>query len=135
MIESITWLANIPLIILAIPMVQFDIIDNFRVKRKNVFRLLGHSFSFLVLKFFYLRLVVLNVRRYVLHTHFGGLFQSKIQVTLKKGVSEQQAKMVQHLYEYMLAPCTDYPEKKRRIPIRIECRIVNEINLKIPAYE
>lgn len=134
-IEPITWLANIPLVILAIPMVQFDVIDNFRIKKKNVFRLLGHSISFIVIRSFYLGLVILNVRRYVVHTHFGGIAQRRIQISLKQGVSKHQAKMVQHLYQYMLAPHTDYPEKKRKIPIRIECREVDEINLKIPAYE
>jgi hypothetical protein len=134
-IEPITWLANIPLVILAIPMIQFDVIDNFRVKKKNVFRLLGHSISFIVIRFFYLGLVILNVRRYVVHAYFGGLMQSRIQISLKQGTSEQQAKMVQCLYQYMLAPHADYPDKKRLIPIRIECRVVDEINLKIPAYE
>ncbi|WP_263390592.1 hypothetical protein [Lactiplantibacillus nangangensis] len=134
-IEPVTWLANIPLVILAIPMVQFDVIDNFRIKKKNIFRLLGHSISFIVIRFFYFELVILNVRRYVLHTHFGGLVQSRIQISLKQGVSERQAKMVQHLYQYMLAPRTDYPEKKRIIPIRIECREIDENDFKIPVYE
>lgn len=134
-IEPITWLANIPLIILAVPMVQFDIIDNFRIKKKTVFRLLWHSIWFLFIRLLYLRLILLNVKRYVVRVHFGGFMKRRIQITLRRGTPVRQARMVQHLYQYMLASRVNYLNKNRIIPIRVECREMDEIDLKIPVYE
>jgi hypothetical protein len=134
-IEPITWIINFPLVILAVPMIQYDVIDNFRVPKKSALRVLLQSITFL---FGWLTLICftgLRLRRAVQDVHSGGLLGRRMQIVIYSNVGLWKVKLIQYLYRYMLMPRRDYHHGNRSIPIRVECRRADTLELLIPPYE
>lgn len=134
-IEPITWIINLPLVILAIPMIQYDVIDNFRAPKKNALRVLLHSIIFLIGWMSLICFTGLRLRRAVRDVHSGGLLGRRMQIFINSNVGLWKVKMIQYLYRYMLMPRHDYHHGNRSIPIRVECRHADSLELLIPPYE
>ncbi|MFT9124042.1 MAG: hypothetical protein ABF445_09985 [Leuconostoc mesenteroides] len=134
-VEPISWLVNFPLIMIAIPLYQYDRLDNIRTIRKTPFSLFKHTFLFELglvlnswLKFTHIRRLIVNVQQ-------GGAYQAKLQIYIKDNVTYRQVKQIKTIYKYMLAPAKDFKNKKKIIPIRIECRYESTRQLIDIPYE
>lgn len=134
-VEPVSWLINIPLIIFAIPLYQYDILDNFRTIKKTPLGLLGRTIIFGIEWLLNSWLKFTHVRQLVSDVHQGGFYQAKFQIYLKGNVTNKQVKQITRLYKYMLAPAKDYKNQKKKIPIRIECRHEETHQLIGDTYE
>ncbi|KRN84786.1 hypothetical protein [Ligilactobacillus acidipiscis] len=135
LIEPIAWIVNIPLILLSVPIFQYDIIDNFRNKSKSVVGILWHTATFILGMLSHLWLLTTNVQKYVVDVSQGGVGRRRIQVYVSSGVSSKGVKHIQNLYKYMLAPRKSYYHGEKIIPIRVECHDASTYKLKVPIYE
>lgn len=134
-IEPITWIINLPLVILAIPMTQYDLIDNFRKPKKNAIRILFHSIEFLIGWAFFLSFTGLKLHRFVKSVHTGGLRGLRLQIFINSKVPLWKVKIIQYLYRYMLMPRNEYKNGNRSIPIHVECRDADSLEVLISPYE
>lgn len=134
-VEPISWIVNIPLIVLCAPLYQFDQIDSFRVKDKTSFRLLCHVVIYFIQQIAYLYLLTMNLHRYVIDIHWGGLLSRRLTVILAYGTPPKRAKQIEKYYQLMYAPEDDYLKHKKKIPLGIICRVVDSVDLIIPPYE
>lgn len=134
-IEPITWMINLPLVILAIPMIQYDMIDSFRMHKKNAVRVLLHSVEFLIGRMFLFWVPVQKLHHFVRSVNTGGLRGLKMNVFISPGATVWEVKMIQLSYRYMLMPRTDYKNGNRSIPIRVQCQDAVSLELLIPPYE
>lgn len=135
LIEPITWLVNLPLIVLAVPLMQFDRLDNFRTSKKTALHVLGQSLCFLFLREWHRWILSGHLHAQVEAVHFSGFGKWRIEVTIKAGTDLKQVNRIQQMYQWMLAHESDYRDHVRIIPSRVECRMNGSTALAIPAYE
>jgi|GEM_PF-5121010 len=134
-VEFMAWVLNIPLIVFAIPLYQFDTLDNLRIAPKTIGRLMLDTLSFLIRVIQYSYILLFNDLKQVSSVSQGGFFRRSFKIFLFPNVSQRQARRIMHRFELLLVPGSLYRDQKKIIPIRIECLKKGDNSEVIPPYE
>jgi len=134
-VEFMAWPLNVPLIILAIPLYQFDTLDNFRVAPKSLGRLMFHTLAFLIKVIRYSYILLFDDLKQVSKVSQGGLMKRSFQIFLYPNTSQTKARRIMRRFELMMVPRSYYRDQEKRIPIHIECKNDGANTYVIPSYD
>lgn len=123
--EPFTWILNLPLIFLCLPLFQYDEIDNFS-KQKNVSILLLQSLTFWIKRFLYLFTLFVHTSNCLEHVQQGGLNQRNFILFFKDQVAEEKMQFIMMRVRLMLMPIKFYRKNRKVIPISVVCKYSSE---------
>lgn len=134
-IAPVTWTVNLPLIILTIPLFEYDNIDQLCVFKVTSRNLIEQVLVFLVMRIKFNRLRFQKLENNIIETHQGGVLNRRMIIILCDETSADKAKKIEMYYKLMFAGGSVYKKNKKVIPIRVECRKESNRELLIPPYE
>lgn len=118
-IEPIAFIINIPLFIISVPLLQYDILDNFTNRKKTAPTLLVQSILFCIGYMVFYPLKFSKANNQVIYVRQIGPASIYFVVCVKEKITKWQLFQIKIIYRFGLGPASSYRINSRKIPLLI----------------
>lgn len=118
-VDPIALFFNLPLIFLGFPLMQFDILDNFKTSKKTSLRLLKDILIFELLRVIHIFNRFRNINDHIIEVKQSGVGGKMLIIIVKEDTPSNKIRIIQNCYRFMMTSSKRYPNNKKLIPYKI----------------